>query len=200
MRNRRYDDRWPLGVCTPTLIMSDPDSATSSRRHAPNPYRDEQDPAILEVFARADQPVLTTKEIAEELDNIKLKQTRRRLRDLVDEGVLATRKPSRDRIWWLVEEVKEPITVHYPLLQHVRNRLEVLIAVLGAALGLIGAFAVMLFLGLDASGIGVPFIARDAILLVGLYAISIGLAGLIGGVLSVLIVAVGERLYEQVNS
>lgn len=180
--------------------MSDSESSPSSRRHGPNPYRDEQDPAILEVFARADQPVLTTKEIADELDNIGLKQTRRRLRDLVDQGVLATRKPSRDRIWWLVEEVKEPITVRYPLLQHVRTRFEVLIAVIGAALGLIGAFAVMLFLGLNANAVGVPFITRDTILLFGLYAISLGMTGFIAGVVSILFMAGAERIYDRVNT
>lgn len=180
--------------------MSDLDSTTSSRRHTPDPYRDEQDPAILEVFSRAEQPVLTTKEIEEELDNIGLKQTRRRLQNLVDEGVLETRKPSRDRIWWLVEEVEEPITVQYPLLRHVRNRFEVLIAVIGAGLGLVGAFAIMLFLGLDANNVVVPFISRNDILVLGLYAIGIGMAGIVGGLSGVLLVAIVNRISKRLRS
>lgn len=200
MGNRPYDDVQKLGVAMPTLTMANPDSSTSSSRHAPNPYRDEQNPAILEVFARADYPVLTTKEIAEELDHIGLKQTRRRLRNLVDGGVVETRKPSRDRIWWLVEEVEEPITVRYPLLRHVRNRFEVLIAVIGAGFGLIGAFAVMLFLGLNANNIAVPFISRNDILVFGLYAIGLGMAGMIGGLSGVIFVAAGRRIHKRVTA
>lgn len=173
--------------------MSDSESDASSRRHSPSPYQKEQDPAIIEVFSEADQPVLTTKEIADELEHIGLKQTRRRLYDLVDEDILETRKPSRDRIWWLVAEVEEPITVRYPLLRHVRNRFEILITVLGAGLGLIGAFAVMLFLGLEAHGMQPPLIARQDILVAGLYSIAFGISGMVGGIVATLILFVGQR-------
>lgn len=173
--------------------MSDPETNTSSTRQPPSPYRKEQDPAILEVFARADHPVLTTNEIADKLEHIGLKQTRRRLYDLVDDGLLATRKPARDRIWWLVEEVEEPITARYPLLSYVRNRGEVLITVLGALLGLVGAFAITLFLGLDANNLAVPLVSRQQILIGGLYSIAVGTAAVIAGISAIAVLGIGTR-------
>jgi hypothetical protein len=166
---------------------------TSSQRHPPSPYQKEQDPAIFAVFSEADQPVLTTKEIADELEHIGLKQTRRRLFDLVDEEILETRKPSRDRIWWLITEIEEPITVRYPLLRHVRNRFEVLVTVLGALLGLIGAFTIMLGLGLQAYEMQPPLLTNQDIFIVGLYAIMFGMAGMIGGIISISIYFIGRR-------
>lgn len=180
--------------------MSDGETDASSRRHSPNPYRKEQDPAIIEVFSTADHPVLTTKEIAEELENIGLKQTRRRLYDLVDEGTIETRKPSRDRIWWLVEEVEEPLTVRYPLLRYVRNRFELLITVTGAALCLVGAFAVMLFLGLNANEMMVPLLDRQHILVIGLYSIAVGISAIIGGSVATLVLYIGARLWLRFSA
>lgn len=179
--------------------MTDQSSDGSAWRQSPDPYRKVQDPAIIEVFSRADHPVLTTKEIAEELDNIGLKQTRRRLDDLVDEGVVATRKPSRDRVWWLVAEVEEPITARYPLLRHVRTRSEVLLTVVGAALGLLGAFAVMLFLGLNANGMQPPLVTRQDILVGGLYAIALGMSAFLGGLVAIVVLYFGPRLYERIS-
>lgn len=200
MRDCRYNDTEIQRVVTPTSAMSEGDTDESSRRHSTNPYRKEQDPAIIEVFSKANHPVLTTKEIADELEHIGLKQTRRRLDDLVDEGVLETRKPSRDRIWWLVAEVQEPITVRYPLLRHVRDRFEVLVTVLGAALGLIGAFAIMIYLGLDANSMSLPVITRQDVLVFGLYSIALGISGMIGGVVAILMIRVGSVVWNRLSS
>lgn len=186
-----------MNVAMRTSSLSGSENSVSPRRHSPSQYRKEQDPAIIEVFARAEQPVLTTTEIADELENIGLKQTRRRLFDLVDEDIVGTRKPARDRIWWLIEEVEEPITVRYPLLRHVRNRFEVQITLLGSILGLVGAFSIMLYLGLEANSVAPPLISRGYILVFGLYSIAIGIAGIAGGIAAILILFLGTRIYAR---
>ena len=177
--------------------MLNEENTKSPRRHPPNQYRKEQDPAILEVFAQAEHPVLTTNEIAEELENIGMKQTRRRLHNLVDEEVLGTRKPARDRIWWLIDEVEEPITVRYPLLRHIRDHFEVQITLLGSIVGLAGAFLVMLYLGIDANNTAIPILSKEDILRFGLYSIAIGVSGVIGGAVSIILIHGGNRLYRR---
>lgn len=172
----------------------------SSRRHTPDPKKKEQDPAIIGVFADAEHPVLTTKEIAEELSHIGLKQTRRRLFDLVDHGIINTRKPARDRIWWLIEEVEEPITVRYPLLRIVWDRFEIQVMLFGAILGLLGAFGVMLFMGLEANNSTLPLISKGEILKYSLYTIGLGVSGLTGGLIALFIIYVGSRGYQRFTS
>jgi hypothetical protein len=142
---------------------------------------------------------LTTTEVADEL-RVGLKQTRRRLRSLADEGVVGTRQPGGEQLWWLEKEIKEPITVRYPLLRFVWGRTGVLITVFGTLLALIGAFAIMLFLGLNASEMGFPVGSREDVLRGGLYSIAIGTAIMIGGAGAFLINSIGPRLFGRVKS
>ena len=81
-----------------------------------------QDQAILKAFSRAEHQVVLSREIGEFVD-LSDRQIRRRLKDLASRDIVGTRKPGRDRLWWLKEEVKEPITAQYPLLRFARDRL-----------------------------------------------------------------------------
>jgi hypothetical protein len=74
-----------------------------------------------------------------------------------------------------------------------------IITVLGAALSLVGAFAFIPLLWLDANAIEAQLV-EWVLNRFALYAISIGLAGFISGGLSVLFVAVGGRFYDRVAS
>lgn len=152
----------------------------------PNPYQDETDEAIVEVFARADSEVLLTKEIWPEL-SIGTKQTRRRLRDLESRGVLASRETSQDIIWWLDEEIEEPITVRYPLLRYVRRRFDVQAILGGIALGFLGGLVVFCYVVLLAYDLAIPGVRTDSVLLAGMYGIVLGCGAVIGGIVSILI-------------
>lgn len=162
----------------------------------PNPYEDETDEAIIEVFARADSEVLLTKEIWPEL-TIGKKQTRRRLRALEDRGVLASRETTQDIIWWLEEEVEEPITVKYPLLRFVRRRFDIQAILAGIALGFLGGLLVFLFVVILAYDIRLPVFSQRSVLVAGMYAVVIGVGAAIGGIVSVLIGRVQSRLADE---
>lgn len=95
----------------------------------------EQDEGIIEVFSKHEHDVLTVGEIAEDV-SITKRQVRRRLRDLSDRGVVGVRKTSGRNLAWLEEDVGEPITVRYPLLRFVRDRLSVQFFVVGASIGI----------------------------------------------------------------
>lgn len=152
----------------------------------PNPHTDETDEAIIEVFAHADSEVLLTKEIWPEL-SIGKKQTRRRLRDLESRGTLTSRETSQDIIWWLDEEIEEPITVRYPLLRYVRRRFDVQAILGGIALGFLGGLVVLCYVVLLAYQLSVPFVSTDSVLIAGMYAIVIGGGAVVGGFVSIVI-------------
>lgn len=95
-----------------------------------------QDAAIIEAFAVLDHEVVTSTEIHEHVD-LSQKQVRRRLDDLADRGIVESRKPGRDRLWWLVADVREPITVQYPLLRYVRDHISVQFLLLGLCIGVV---------------------------------------------------------------
>ena len=61
------------------------------------------DDAILREFYLHDDPVLVTKEIAEALDMTR-QGVHDRLKELEDGGWLHSKKPGRDRIYWLTSE------------------------------------------------------------------------------------------------
>lgn len=64
------------------------------------------DDVILNVFREAEDPVLTTAEVAEQLD-IERRGTYYRLQKLVDEGVLKMKKPGgTGAVWWHPESLK----------------------------------------------------------------------------------------------
>lgn len=164
----------------------------SPDRH-PNPYRDETDEAIIEVFSRADQEVLLTKEIWPEL-SIGKKQTRRRLRDLESRGVLGSRETTQDIIWWLDAEVEEPITVKYPLLRFVRRRFDVKALLAGIGLGFVGGLLVLLYVVMLAYGTELPLLARRDVLVAGMYVTVIGIGATVGALVSLSIEQVTKRL------
>ncbi len=90
----------------------------------PDPHLKEQDKGIIEAFAREDHNVLTNSEIAEHV-SVHPRTVRRRLDDLADEGIIGKRVVSGVKLAWLEENVKEPITVQYPLLRYVRDHTSV---------------------------------------------------------------------------
>ncbi len=121
---------------------------TAKRNRSPSeptvdPNLKVQDAAIVEAFSLVDHQVVTTAEIHEHVD-LSQKQVRRRLNDLADRGIVGTRKPGRDRLWWLEADVTEPITVQYPLLRYVRDRLSVQLFVLGIGVGVLAMVVTML--------------------------------------------------------
>lgn len=167
------------------------ENTSSPKRHL-NPYQDETDEAILEVFASADEKVLTTKEIDSEI-SLSSKQTRRRLRDLESRGILGLKETSQDLIWWLEAEVEEPITVKYPLLRIIRRRLDIQLLLLGVLIGFIGAMTIVLFVGLEATNISPLVVTRQSVLLAGIYATVIGGGATVAGILSLLL---NQMLYR----
>lgn len=58
------------------------------------------DEEILDVFTSASDPVLTTREVADELD-LGRRGTLKRLKNLEEEGLLKSKKDSgRNTVWW----------------------------------------------------------------------------------------------------
>lgn len=58
------------------------------------------DEEILDVFRNASDPVLTTMEVGEEI-GLRQRGTYDRLRQLVEEGNLQTKKAGQASVWWL---------------------------------------------------------------------------------------------------
>lgn len=162
--------------------MSESENHREALRSTGEARKKAEDSEIVETFAEADAPVLTTSEVVEEL-NISDRQARRRLKTFVNKDVVETRRAAGIRIWWLADEVEEPITVRYPLLRLVRDRGDVLTGVLGAAIGLAGAFGVTLFIALNQSQTSLPFLGNQTVLLWSLYLITGGIALIAIGVL-----------------
>lgn len=102
----------------------------------PDPRYKEQTDGILYAFANENYRVLTTTEIANHLD-IGRRQVERRLKDLNDLGIVESRKPGRTRLWWLEAEVEEPVTVSYPIVKLVRERISLQFIALGVVSGII---------------------------------------------------------------
>lgn len=134
-----------------------------------DPHLKEQDEAIFEAFARADYQVLTAKEIGEYVD-LGDRQVRRRLHDLADREVVGTRKPGRDRLWWLEQDVKEPITVQYPLLRFVRDRSSIQLLLIGLGIATVAMILIMSALISFAYNVSPIIVSQDKLLRLGLYA------------------------------
>ncbi len=101
-----------------------------------DPYLKEQNEGILYAFAKENHRVLTTPEIVEHVD-LSRRQVERRLKNLRDQGIVGTRKPGRTRLWWLETEVEEPVSVQYPILKLIQERLSLQLVVLGVLLGIV---------------------------------------------------------------
>ena len=87
-----------------------------------DPSLKEQNEGILYAFAKEDHRVLTTPEIVRHVD-LSRRQVERRLKNLRDHEIVGTRKPGRTRLWWLETEVEEPVSVQYPILKLIQERL-----------------------------------------------------------------------------
>jgi hypothetical protein len=117
----------------------------------PEPHLKEQDEGIIEAFSREDHTVLTVSEIQAHT-SLSKRQLRRRLDDLEEEGWISQRTPSRMRLAWLERDVKEPITVQYPLLKLIRDRPSLQFFVAGMVIGILAVFVLLpatLLLGSD---------------------------------------------------
>jgi len=135
----------------------------------PDPYLKEQDKGIIEAFAQEDHNVLTNSEIAKHV-SVHPRTVRRRLDDLADEGLIGKRVVSGVKLAWLEENVKEPITVQYPLLRYVRDRTSVQLFLLGIAVGIVSVLillAAALAIGYD---IPMGFLGREQLLYYGVLA------------------------------
>ena len=135
----------------------------------PDPHLKEQDKGIIEAFAREDHNVLTNSEIAEHV-SVHPRTVRRRLDDLADEGIIGQRVVSGVKLAWLEKNVKEPITVQYPLLRYVRDHTSVQLFLLGIAGGIVSVLillATALTIGYD---IPVGLVGREQLLYYGVLA------------------------------
>lgn len=67
------------------------------------------DEEIIAIFETADEPVLTTAEVAEQLD-IGTRATLNRLDTLLNDGILTSKNVGSGRVWWLAPDVSVPAT------------------------------------------------------------------------------------------
>lgn len=119
----------------------------------PDPHLKEQDKGIIEAFAKEDHRVLTNTEIADHV-SVSKRTVRRRLDKLDEKGVIGKRVVSGVKLAWLEQEVKEPITVQYPLLRYVWDHTSVQLFLLGLAGGIV---SVLILLAAALSiGYGIP--------------------------------------------
>lgn len=138
----------------------------------PDPHLKEQEKGIIEAFAREDHNVLTNSEIAEHV-SVSRRTVRRRLDDLADQGIIGKRVVSGVKLAGLEENVKEPITVQYPLLRYVRDHASVQLFLIGIAGGIVSVLVLLaaaLSLGYD---IRIWFIGREQLLLYGVLAAAV---------------------------
>ena len=148
----------------------------------PDPHLKEQDKGIIEAFAKEDHRILTNSEIADHV-SVSKRTVRRRLDKLDEKGVIGKRVVSGVKLAWLEQEVKEPITVQYPLLRYVRDHTSVQLFILGIMGGIV---SVLILLGAAlAIGYDIPigFIGREQILYYGVLAATTSALFIIVGVM-----------------
>lgn len=126
----------------------------------------EQDKGIIEAFAHCEHRVVLSTELEEHVD-IGDRQLRRRLNDLVTRDIVGSRKPGRDRLWWLKEDVKEPITVRYPLLGLVRKS-SVQLLLLAVVTGIAGAVLTASGSTAMAYEVSPPLVTNESLIYYGL--------------------------------
>lgn len=172
------------------MTIDDPRSVLENEKQ----FFKEQDEGIKEAFAKSDHDVLTTNEIEKHTDLSK-RQLNRRLDRLVDEGVLGSRKPGRDKLFWLKVDVREPITIRYPLIGLVKRNVSLQLFLLGVAIG-VAAMVVLLSAGVFYTyDVGIPVLSRDEVLYAGFG------GALIGGTFIVVATAFGlvELLFRDID-
>lgn len=126
-----------------------------------------QDKPIIDAFSHAEHQVLLTTEVAERVE-LSDRQVRRRLKDLASRDILGTRKPGRDRLWWLKRDVREPITAQYPLLRFARDRLSVQLLLVGLGVGVLALILVPTASLTYAYSVSPPLFTRELLLQAGL--------------------------------
>lgn len=147
------------------------------------PELKEQDKGIIEAFARAEHRVVLSNEL-EEFVNISERQLRRRLDDLVTREIVGTRKPGRDRLWWLKDDVKEPITVQYPMLRLVRDSPPIQLTIGAVVLAVVGAIITTSATSAMAYETNPPVISTETLLFYGLGASVLSASLLAGAVIA----------------
>lgn len=136
---------------------------------SPDPHLREQDRGILEAFARSEHTVLTNSEIADQV-SLSSRQVRRRLDALEEDGVVGVRKSSGVRLAWLEADVREPITVQYPLLRYVFDRTGVQLFLVGVAGGIVAVLVLLAAAVAIGYGVTPPFVAPERLLIYGVFA------------------------------
>lgn len=151
--------------------MTDSDSEKEDES-APDPHLKEQDKGIIEAFAKEDHRVLTNTEISEHV-SVSKRTVRRRLDKLDDKGVIGKRVVSGVKLAWLEEEVKEPITVQYPLLRYVRDHTSIQLFLIGAAAGVVSVLILLAAALSIGYGIPIGFVGREQLLVYGVFAAAV---------------------------
>lgn len=142
-----------------------------------------QDKPIIDAFSHAEHQVLLTTEVAEKVE-LSDRQVRRRLKDLASRDILGTRKPGRDRLWWLKQDVREPITAQYPLLRFARDRISVQLLLAGLGVGIVALVLVPIASLAYAYTVSPPVITREMLLQGGLLASMLASGFLISAVVA----------------
>jgi len=132
-----------------------------------DPHLLEQNEGIINAFVHEQHSVLTTPEIEEHVE-IGDRQLRRRLDDLEDEGLVGSRKPGRTKLWWLTTEVEEPVSVRYPIVKLIRERLSLQFVLLGGLLGIASVIIITATIFIINYNIDIPFVSQDLVMVVGL--------------------------------
>lgn len=152
----------------------------------PNPLLKEQDKGIIEAFAKEEHRVLTNTEISEHV-SLHPRTVRRRLDKLADDGVIGKRVVSGVKLAWIEGEVKEPITVQYPLLRYVRDHTSVQLFVLGITGGIVSVLILLSAALTIGYSIPIGFITNKQMLVYGVGASVISALFIIVSILFALI-------------
>ncbi|MFC6727777.1 hypothetical protein ACFQDG_03890 [Natronoarchaeum mannanilyticum] len=152
-----------------------------------------QDKPIIDAFSYAEHQVLLTTEVSERVD-LSDRQVRRRLKDLASRDILGTRKPGRDRLWWLKQDVREPITAQYPLLRFARDRTSVQLLLVGLGVGIVALVLVPIASLAYAYTVSPPLITREMLLEGGLLASMLASGFLIAAVVAAVTGWLGRRV------
>jgi DNA-binding transcriptional ArsR family regulator len=148
------------------MTETDPKTETDS---SPDPHLKEQDEGIIEAFAKEDHRVLTNTEISDHV-SVSKRTVRRRLDELNENGVVGKRVVSGVKLAWLEEEVKEPITVQFPLLRYVRDHVSIQLFLLGIAGGIISVLTLLSATLSIRYGLSIGLVGSEQLLIYGVLA------------------------------
>jgi DNA-binding transcriptional ArsR family regulator len=161
----------------------------------PDPHLKEQDKGIIEAFAKEDHRVLTNTEISDHV-SVSKRTVRRRLDKLDEQGVIGKRVVSGVKLAWLEQEVKEPITVQYPLLRYVRDHPSIQLLLIGVAGGIVSVLVLLAAALSLGYGLEIGIIGRPKLLVYGVIAAAASALFIVVAILF----AVIEWLLQYFNS